>query len=76
MLEQKTLRIHGMSVHIRSLPSGDMVVWHPFNEEVRAVIEPVCRNRGRWNGEYNNWIVFRQFREIVCTELEAEASSH
>ena len=44
-----------------------------FPEHVRALVEPVCRNRGHWNSEYNNWIVFRQFRAAVVGELEAEA---
>lgn len=74
MVDQTVLVIRGAHVHLRPLPSGDFAVWHPCNEDVRAVIEPICRNRGHWKAEYNNWIVFRQFWEIVCTELEAEAN--
>lgn len=74
MFGNKVLLICGVQVHLRPLPSGDFAVWHPCNEGVRAVIEPICRNRGHWQAEYNNWIIFRQFREIVCAELEAEAN--
>ena len=28
------------------LPSGDMKVWHPINEKLRAIVESVCRGRG------------------------------
>lgn len=73
MLNQSVLVIRGVPVHIRSLPSGDMAVWHPCNEVVRAAVEPICRNRGHWKPEYNNWIIFRQFQNIVRAELEAEA---
>jgi hypothetical protein len=28
------------------LPSGDMKVWHPINEKLRAIVESACRGRG------------------------------
>ncbi|AWI78872.1 hypothetical protein CEW87_05570 [Parazoarcus communis] len=67
------LHIHGVPIHLRPLPSGDMAVWHPCNDPIRAIVEPICRNRGRWEGQYQNWIVFHQFRAIVSDELRAEA---
>lgn len=73
MLETLVFYIAGVRVELRSLPSGDLAVYHRPAEHVRALVEPICRNRGHWNGEYNNWIVFRQFRATVVRELEAEA---
>lgn len=73
MLETLVFYIAGVRVELRLLPSGDLAVYHRPAEHVRALVEPICRNRGHWNGEYNNWIVFRQFRAAVVSELEAEA---
>ena len=73
MLETLVIYIAGERVELRSLPSGDLAVYPRPAEHVRALVEPVCRNRGHWNSEYNNWIVFRQFRTAVVSELEAEA---
>ncbi len=73
MLETLVLYIASERVELRSLPFGDLAVYHRPAEHVRALVEPVCRNRGYWNNKYNNWIVFRQFRAAVVSELEAEA---
>jgi hypothetical protein len=73
MLETHVLHIAGERVTLRWLASGDLAVYHRPAEHVRALVEPICRNRGHWNSEYNNWIVFRQFRAAVVSELEAEA---
>ena len=74
MFSKSVLVIRGIAVQILPLPSGDLAVRHPFNEDVRAVVEPICRNRGHWKAEYNNWIIFRQFEEVVCAELAAAAN--
>lgn len=73
MFDQVVLRIHGVPVYLRPLGSGDLAVWHPCNEHVRTVVEPICRSRGHWKAGYNNWIIFRQFQVIVRAELEAVA---
>ena len=73
MLDMNVLQIEGVPVSLRPLPSGDLAVWHPCNERVRARVEPICRDRGRWETRYNNWIIFRQFRAQVVHELCAEA---
>jgi hypothetical protein len=59
-------------VKTRELASGDITVWHPVNEALREIVEPICRNRGHWKAEYNNWIVFRQFSDSVLADLEAQ----
>ena len=74
MFSKTVLIIRGIAIQIRPLPSGDLAVWHPCNEDVRAVIEPICRNRGHWKAEYNNWIIFRQFENVVCAELAVAAN--
>jgi len=65
------LTIRGVPVHLGELPSGDLKVWHPLNEAVRALVEPICRGRGRWHPDYRNWIVFRPFKCVVVSELRA-----
>lgn len=61
----------GVPVFIRALPSGDLAVWHPFNEAVREIIEPICRTRGYWQPKYNNWIVKAHCYDVVLAELAA-----
>lgn len=73
MLETRVLYIAGVRVALRQLPSGDLAIYHRPAEQVRALVEPICRNRGHWNSEYKNWIVFRQFSFAVVSELEAAA---
>lgn len=54
------------------LPSGDMKVWHPLNDELRGIVETACRGRGYWNPEYKNWIVKAQFTDYVLAEIAAQ----
>lgn len=56
-------------VYIRQLPSGDMTVWHPYNEVTRSIVEPICRENGRWHPKYNNWIIFKCNKELVLNQL-------
>lgn len=58
-------------VTARDLPSGDMAVWHPISEQLRAIIEPICRNggRGTWNVQHNNWVIRKQFATAVLADL-------
>ena len=58
------------AVETRELPSGDITVKHAINERLRDIVEPICRGRGHWKAEYNNWIVFRQFADSVLADLE------
>lgn len=49
--------IQSVPVYTRTLPSGDMAVWHPYNEGIRAIVEPICRGCGYWQAEFNNWVI-------------------
>lgn len=69
------LTIGGIPVFVKELPSGDMKVWHPYNEFVRKIVEPICRGRGLWHPHYNNWIVFSQFKCIALAELHSAAEN-
>lgn len=62
--------IMNIPIHVRKLPSGDIAIWHPYNEQARLIVETICRNRGRWNGQYNNWIVFSIYKQQVLIALE------
>lgn len=73
---QYSFHIGGVPVYGRSLPSGDLAVWHPFHPAAREIIEPICRGRGYWRPDHNNWIVFRPFREVVLAELERVGERH
>jgi len=61
--------IQGVPVFTRSLPSGDMAVWHPYNEAIRKIVEPLCRDKGYWQSRYNNWIVQACHTEAVIQRL-------
>lgn len=67
------LTIGGVPVFVRDLPSGDMKVWHPYNESARAIVEPICRGLGHWHPRFKNWIVFAQFKDQALTELRIAA---
>lgn len=69
MQDDSVIYVHNVPIHIRRLPSGDLSVWHPFNDRIRQIVEPICRHRGYWKQAYNNWIVFRPFAEDVCNAL-------
>ena len=56
-----------------ALPSGDMKVWHPINENLRAIVEGICRHRGYWEPKYNNWVVKSRFVDVVLSELSSRA---
>lgn len=49
--------IGGVPIFTRTLPSGDMTVWHPFNLGVQQIVEPICRGRGYWQPGCNNWVI-------------------
>ena len=61
--------IQRVPVFTRRLPSGDMAVWHPFNEAIRAIVEPLCRDKGYWQPRYNNWIIQAGDAEAVLAGL-------
>ena len=63
--------IHGVPVHTRPLPSGDMAVWHPDNEGIRGIVEPICRGCGYWQAEFKNWVIKQPNVVRVRSELAA-----
>lgn len=72
----RILTIQNVPVVIAELPSGDLKVWHPFNEQVRQLVEPLCRGRGRWHPKFNNWIVFSSFKHEVIAALHTLERAH
>jgi len=73
-MQQKFI-VLGVPVYTRRLPSGDMAVWHRFDAEVQAVIEPICRGRGYWQPDFKNWIVKAPCTNSVLRELAAVGRS-
>lgn len=65
--------IQGVLVYTRILPSGDMAVWHPYNQRVRAIVEPICRGCGYWQAKFNNWVIKQPYVAQVSNELAAQA---
>lgn len=61
--------ILGVPVFARGLASGDLAVWHPFNDTARSVIEPICRSRGYWQPKYKNWVITANWSQVVLVEL-------
>jgi len=37
---------------------------------IEELVESICRGRGFWSSQFNNWLVFDQFKAIVLSELE------
>ncbi|OHU99734.1 hypothetical protein BLA34_15145 [Ralstonia solanacearum] len=65
--------ILGVPVYVRELPAENITVFHPFNEAVRGIVEPICNGRGYWRSDYKNWVIFDQFRDVVLGELRQHA---
>ena len=63
--------IMNVPIHVRKLPSGDIAIWHPYHKQTRSIGETICRNRGHWNDQYNNWIVFSGHKQQVLNALDA-----
>ena len=57
------------AIQTSMLPSGDMTVKHPFNDELRAIAEGACRGRGYWDSVYKNWIVKAGCIDAVLAEV-------
>lgn len=72
MMDELIVSIRGTPVYVGALPSGDIKVWHPHNDTVRSIVEPICRGKGYWRVDYNNWIVFRRFKHSVLRALRAQ----
>lgn len=54
---------HGKTwIWVREMPFGNISVYHKYDDNVRRVIEPLCRTRGYWNSQYRNWIIFDRFK--------------
>jgi hypothetical protein len=56
-------------IWVKEFQSGDVRVFHRYDQRVREIVEPMCRRRGYWNGQYKNWIVFKQFKEELLELL-------
>lgn len=39
---------------------------------LRDIVERICRGRGHWKAEFDNWIVFPQFADTVLADLETQ----
>jgi hypothetical protein len=65
--------ISNVPVYVRKLPSGDIAVWHSYEERVGKVVESICRSYGYWHSKYNNWIVFSKHKYHVLNALSVAA---
>ena len=59
----------GVTVRARESPRNNIAIYHPICEPVRELVEPICSGREFWSPEYNNWVVFEQFKGLVLEEL-------
>jgi hypothetical protein len=62
-------------IWVKELPFGNIRVFHRYDEHVRRIVEPICRSRGYWNGQYKNWIVFDRFKAELLESLASQAQS-
>ncbi|PWF49399.1 hypothetical protein [Massilia glaciei] len=61
-------------VWVKELPFGNVRVFHRFDDQARRIVEPICRNRGYWNSQYKNWIVFDHFKLELLQQLSSQAT--
>ncbi|KJK22605.1 hypothetical protein UB46_21045 [Burkholderiaceae bacterium 16] len=64
-----TFSVLGVTVRVRELPRNNIAIYHQICEPVRELVEPICRGRGFWSAQFNNWVVFEQFKGLVLEEL-------
>lgn len=76
VINTQNIYIDQILVQIRFLPSGDIAVWHPYHQELAELIDNLCRGRGRWDRQYNNWIVFSHFKNSVIDAIKARGAKH
>lgn len=57
----------------RLRPFGNYKVYHPFNEQARQIVEPICRHRGYWQPDRKNWIVRDEYGDFLLHELSLKA---
>lgn len=62
--------IRNTLVRARKLQTN-VAIWHPFDPEVRKIVESACRDRGWWHKKYRNWVVFDYFWPEVFATLQA-----
>lgn len=68
--------INNIPVHIRTLPPSDIAIWHPYNTIIYKTIDHICRGKGHWNSQYNNWIVFQPFADDVISLIAGMSNRH
>lgn len=62
-------------IQIGRLPRGDMTVMHTGSGLVFEVVRASCnKERGYWNPDHKNWIIFSQFAEQVLAEFDEAAT--
>ena len=59
-------------IWVKEFQSGDLRVFHRYDQRVREIVEPMCRRRGYWNAQYKNWIVFKQFKAELLELLSRQ----
>ncbi len=69
-MPRQIIHIAGVPVFLDDLPSGDLKVWHPYNDHTRAVIEPICAGNGYWNRSYNNWVIRENNKITVIAKIQ------
>lgn len=75
-MQVATYYINNIPVYIRSLPSGDIAVWHPYDIELGKVIYQICYGKGYWNTKYKNWLVFSGFAHSVIGDIKSRSNHH
>lgn len=56
-------------VFSRRLLDGKMSISHDFNRDLQAIVEPICRGRGKWDKTHSNWVIDTQHISFVVAAL-------
>lgn len=62
--------INGKWIWVSRLPFGNYKVYHKPDEQLRSIVELICRGNGFWRGApYFNWVVFERFKTELLSGL-------
>ena len=60
-------------IEIDYLERGDMTVSYVDTEIIHAILHPILKGKGRYDRQFNNWIIFSQHSDVVLEDIERVA---
>lgn len=65
---------NGKKIWVRQLPFANLTVFHWHDDQLRSIVEPICRGRGKWQSGHRNWLVFERFKNDLLAQRSARCT--